>query len=119
MATVEQFYQTWSAQSDNQARNRLLAGVLGGKTNEAVNIPDYCGNLKVANEAISKAWGNIEEETAPRYNCLVGETAQEGKKKCFVEWWPDDNTHIVTPRFDTEAEAKAFAAYVFASFELE
>lgn len=117
MPTVKELYETWCAQPDNQARNKLLLYALGANVNGISEIPEYCDSLKDANQAVSKAWGNVEEESAPRYSCQIGETAEEGKRECVVEWWPDDDTHIVTPRFATEAEAKAFAAYLFASLE--
>jgi hypothetical protein len=119
MPTVKKLYEIWRSQPDNQARNRLVAEVLGIETQENGAIPDYCDNPNDAEKAVVKAWGSVEEETAPRYNCLIGETAQQGKKQCVIEWWPDDNTHIVTPRFETESEAKAFAAYLFATLEAE
>ena len=114
MPTVKEVYEIWCSQPDNLARNRLLVRALGGEGQE---VPAYCDRLEDADKAIAQAWGGVEEESAPRYNCLIGETADEGKKKCVIEWWPDDDTHIVTPRFETESEAKAFAAYLFATLE--
>jgi hypothetical protein len=119
MTTISKLYEKWCAQPDHGARDRLLSQVLVGDGNSAGEPLAYCSNLEDANKAVNQAWGGVEEETAPRYTCLVDETAEEGRKKCVVEWWPDDNTHIATPRFETEAEAKAFAAYVFASLEAE
>lgn len=117
MPITKKLYDKWQAQPDNQTRNRLLADALGVDYTVIGEIPEYCDNLAAADKAILQAWGSIEEETAPRYTCLESETADEGRKKCLVEWWPDDDTHIVTPRFSTEAEAKAFAAYLFATLE--
>ncbi len=117
MSTVDKYYEIWRSQPDNAARNLLLEEVLGGGGVQANRVPDYCGNLDDAEKAVSLAWGNVEEETAPRYNCLIEGTAHEGRKQCVIEWWPDDDTHIVTPRFEEESEAKAFAAYLFASLE--
>ena len=119
MLKVQEYYKIWSSQPDDQAKNRLLAKVLSVGPFDESQIPSYCETLKDADQAILSAWGTVEEETAPRFSCLIGETADENKKKCIVEWWPDDNTHIVTPRFETESEAKAFAAFLFSSLEAE
>ncbi len=113
LPVVKKFYEVWCSQADNAGRNRLLAKALGQRVAAGEQAPAYCDDPNESERAINLAWGNVEEESVPRYNCQISETADQSRRRCVVEWWPDDDTHIMTPRFETESEAKAFAAYVF------
>ncbi|MBF0369014.1 MAG: hypothetical protein HQL52_06095 [Magnetococcales bacterium] len=117
MASIESLFAHWNSLEDLRAKDRLLAKLLDGTADG--EPPHYCTDLAKAQEAMDQAWAFVEEAAPIRVSCHIRGNAQGGGQNCHVEWWPDDDTHLVTPTFSTEAESRAFAAFVFASLEAD
>lgn len=80
-------------------------------------LPPVLTSLTHAQKAMDRAWAMMEESAPLRVSCTVKRAADGKCHNCLVEWWFDDDTHIVTPNFATETESRAFAAYVFATLK--
>lgn len=123
----EELLERWNAASDLRAKDRLVAEALGAEIVEGdgsviakwkhhgeVELPLYTSHLSDAERAMEMAWELMEESTPYRVSCSVQRGGESGSRDCYVEWWEEEGDHNVTPIFPTEAESRAFAAYVFA-----
>jgi hypothetical protein len=119
MLNVENLYRTWKDQPDIRSRDRLVAeAIAGGSLPPEAPIPHYASDRHLAGKAMDDAWRHREEE-APVRVCgrAVPSNDRAGHTDCHVEWWSEEQGHTVTPRFPTESEARAFAAFAFARLE--
>lgn len=109
----QEWHEKWVA-ADGRQRDRMVADVLGVSVADDA-LPHYTTSLQDAQQAMDRAWVLMEEAAPVRISCHVALAGAEGRKQCHVEWWPADGDHLTTPTFTTEAESRAFAAFVFAS----
>ena len=131
---IDALYSEWQEAGSPRARDRLLAAALGGEVTgdgdphvqwhhrgrpEREPLPPYTTNLNVAAQAMDQAWETLEEFAPHQIHCQRDPDNPTQRGDCFVEWWPDEETHVFTPRFPTEAETRAFAAFAFARLQRE
>ncbi|MBF0285126.1 MAG: hypothetical protein HQL51_11785 [Magnetococcales bacterium] len=116
MPTVEELHARWQAVEEPRERDKLVARALGEKNGKG-KTPHYVSDLLEAQRAMDKAWRAMEEAAPARIVCQVARGTGRKERHCHVEWWPDDGSHVATPTFASEAESRAFAAFVFASLQ--
>nr|CRH04998.1 conserved protein of unknown function [Candidatus Magnetococcus massalia] len=114
---VRRLFAMWQEQGSVRNKEHLLAGMLGDPKRGG-DTPHYCSDIKLAQDAMDRAWNLLEEYAPVRVACHVeGDGASKEGRSCHVEWWPEDGDHIATPTFDSEAESRAFAAFAFLKLE--
>ncbi len=132
---IEALYEEWQKGGDARTRDRMVAEALGGEVvqvgdevrvrwhHEGVppeeTLPAYTTNLNAAARAMDQAWEMVEEFAPVRLHCRRDPEHPERRGDCTVEWWPDEESHVATPHFPTEAESRAFASFAFARLQRE
>ncbi|HBB40307.1 MAG: hypothetical protein COW73_03155 [Nitrospirae bacterium CG18_big_fil_WC_8_21_14_2_50_70_55] len=127
---IKVLYDEWQRGGGLRTRDRLVATALGGEVVEAggaprvrwhheglvpeEELPTYTTNLNDAARAMDQAWEGVEEAAPVRILCQRDPNHPRQRGDCLVEWWPDEENHVATPRFASEAEGRAFAAFAFA-----
>ncbi|MBF0187158.1 MAG: hypothetical protein HQL50_04460 [Magnetococcales bacterium] len=113
MERLDSLYDRWRQIGDLRCRDKALASLLGGSLGKTGKIPRFCSRTSDAQRAMDRAWAHLEENAPYRVSC------SDSGRKCRVEWWPDEDEHLVTPLFSTEAESRAFAAFAFTMLEIK
>jgi len=132
---IEALYDEWQAAGDPHTRDRMVAEALGGEVVERGGeiqvrwhhegvppeepLPAYTTNLNDAARAMDQAWESVEEFAPVQLHCRRDPDHPHRRGDCVVEWWPDEESHVATPHFPTEAESRAFAAFAFARLQRE
>ncbi|RMF86074.1 MAG: hypothetical protein D6739_03685 [Nitrospirae bacterium] len=130
---IEALYEEWQQATGPRERDRMVAEALGGEvfaTPEGLRVrwhheglpaeeplPEYTTHLTAAARAMDQAWDLVEEFAPVRIHCRRDPNHPTQRGDCVVEWWPDEESHVATPRFPTEAESRAFAAFAFARLQ--
>ncbi len=132
---IEALYDEWRQAGDPRTRDRMVAEALGGEVVEAGGavqvrwrhegqvpeepLPAFTTNLNDAARAMDYAWESVEEAAPFRIHCRRDPDHPRQRGDCRVEWWPDEENHVATPHFPSEAEGRAFAAFAFARLQRE
>ncbi|MBF0611392.1 MAG: hypothetical protein G8345_08645 [Magnetococcales bacterium] len=111
--TMAALHQQWLQTNSSQEKDDLVAWALGTAQPDQPP-PPYSTDLIYAQQAMDRAWILMEETAPVRISCNLSNAGPQGHRQCYVEWWPADGSHVLTPCFTTEAESRAFAAFVFA-----
>jgi len=131
---IDALFEEWQQAADPRMRDQILAEALGGEVThngeplvrwhhegrpESEPLPPYTTNLNAATQAMNQAWDALEEIAPHKIHCQRDPAHPHQRGDCFIEWWPDEETHVFTPRFSAESEARAFAAFAFARLQRE
>jgi len=132
---IEVLYDEWRRVADPRTRDRMVAEALAGEVVEVggaiqvrwrhegrvpeESLPAFSTNLNDAARAMEYAWESVEEVAPFRIHCRRNPDHPRQRGDCQVEWWPDEESHVATPHFSTEAEGRAFAAFAFARLQRE